>query len=296
MGNTVPMEATMAMRTWIGGGNNNAGNPKYWSPRGELQPGDALTIGSGTMQVHGDQLADIGSLTMTGACTLELTNATFGTAITTGQLLYPFTPYDVTINLVGRNTFNLNHVANGSAYVDLAKNAEWVGGFSTSGGIHSPYSNQVVIDGKPHATFINTYSHVSGALNVIDVDVAGTGSFDFWYGHLELGKSVGGGQTMVLHSSDAVQVDQPRTFAGMVQMLGGNDRVSLLGLNNADSYAYQNDMLTIFSHNKAIDALRLDFPNATPFMVEKDATGCVAVVSGADQPVDPGCALLPLHV
>jgi hypothetical protein len=47
----------MTNRTWIGGGNDKASNPNDWSPTGAPQPGDTLTISSGTMYVSDDNLA-----------------------------------------------------------------------------------------------------------------------------------------------------------------------------------------------------------------------------------------------
>ena len=46
----------MTNRTWIGGGNNKASNPRDWSPNGAPQAGDTLTISSGTMTVSGNDL------------------------------------------------------------------------------------------------------------------------------------------------------------------------------------------------------------------------------------------------
>jgi hypothetical protein len=43
----------MASTTWIGGGNNEASNQNDWSPTRTPQPGDTLTMSSGTMHVSG---------------------------------------------------------------------------------------------------------------------------------------------------------------------------------------------------------------------------------------------------
>jgi hypothetical protein len=50
----------MVARAWIGGGNNQASNPKDWSPTGVPQVGDTLFVMEGaatyTMNVSGDDL------------------------------------------------------------------------------------------------------------------------------------------------------------------------------------------------------------------------------------------------
>jgi hypothetical protein len=47
----------MTNRTWIGGGNNQASNPKDWSPTGAPQPGDTLTMSQGTIKISGNAMA-----------------------------------------------------------------------------------------------------------------------------------------------------------------------------------------------------------------------------------------------
>jgi hypothetical protein len=47
----------MANRTWIGGGNNKASNPKDWTPYGTPQSGDIVIIDHGTVNVSGSELA-----------------------------------------------------------------------------------------------------------------------------------------------------------------------------------------------------------------------------------------------
>jgi hypothetical protein len=253
----------MASRTWIGGGNNHADNPKDWSPRSVPQPGDQLIIASGTMEIRGDELANIGGLTVAGECTLDLTNATIAGIGIYGSENPPFTWYPPCypeINLKGTNAFYLGVHAMGSTTVNLAENSEWIGGFSTAGGVHSPYTSSIVINGEAHATFINTGSYIAGTpglANVINADIGGVGSFDFWYGSLEVGKVVGAGQSFVLSDSNEVlRIDQPKQFAGIVELKGA-DRIDLMNLAKDDSYTYQNDMLTIYSGNKVIDTLRL---------------------------------------
>ena len=47
----------MATLTWIGGGNNSAGNPKDWSGDTTPKPSDTLILSNGsTINVTGNQL------------------------------------------------------------------------------------------------------------------------------------------------------------------------------------------------------------------------------------------------
>lgn len=65
----------MTTRTWIGGGNNQATNPSDWSPSGAPQPGDTLSIASGTMNIFGNALAGDNLTVVSGNADLNLFNA-----------------------------------------------------------------------------------------------------------------------------------------------------------------------------------------------------------------------------
>jgi hypothetical protein len=75
----------MTNRTWIGGGNNQASNPKDWSPKGAPHSGDALTMNSGTMNVIHDDLA--GDVLAINSGTVNLTRGSNATIAANGDAL-----------------------------------------------------------------------------------------------------------------------------------------------------------------------------------------------------------------
>lgn len=117
----------MATRTWIGGGNNKANNPKDWSPTGLPLPQEQLLMPGGTIRVEGDQLsapAGLGQsrLTVTGDSTIELSrHASTMPIIALQGTLHVAIKDDAAFSLIN---------AGGSTIVDLANNAHWFGGFN----------------------------------------------------------------------------------------------------------------------------------------------------------------------
>ena len=71
--------------------------------------------------------------------------------------------------------------------------------------------------------------------------------------------------------------------------------IDLVGLANAHSYTFKNDMLNIFSGNKIIDTLRLHDSTQYGFVVEPPTTGgsCNIVAIADPNNVPAG---LPIHV
>ena len=80
------------------------------------------------------------------------------------------------------------------------------------------------------------------------------------------------------------------TFPGTVDLTNGE--IDLNGLAKANSYTYQNDMLSIFSGKSVIDTLRL--ASSETFSVEKTSTGGVSIYTAAASP--PPGTLLPIHM
>jgi len=126
---------------------------------------------------------------------------------------------------------------------------------------------------------------------VIDADITGTTIVRVTDGGtLEVGRSVGSGQTVILNGPSVLQIDRPAAFAGQVNLIGG--QIDLEGLANADSYTFQNDMLSIFSAGKVIDTLRLTDSTTNGFVVQQ-AAGSVNVL-GIIDPNNPPPGL-PIH-
>lgn len=222
----------MTNRTWIGGGNNQASNPKDWSPTGAPQPGDGLLLmNSGTMNVFnyslpagglpfGDYLGVNVSPVGAGNETINLRNSSFIAVVYADQ------PH---INLSRTNTFVLGSAYTASPVVNLEENAKWIGNFDVD------YSSaSLTVNGGPRATFIND-SSVPGPANTrilggqsdgfgtetINVDVAGKGGFVVDGGKLTFGGGVGAGQSVniggvpSLNRGGDVQVNHPRAFSGL---------------------------------------------------------------------------------
>jgi len=288
----------MVARTWIGGGNNKADNPNDWSPTGVPQPTDGpLFVNQGTMNVDS---FNIGFFEVQGDNpTINLHNGS-ATAIV-------FT--EATFNLKGDDTFGVEPLGGSNATVNLAANSHWIGGFSDFGGT-------LTVNGANKSSIVNNTpaNQGSGGLNgagsiaFLNANVEGNGQLVAFGGSkLEFGQAVGSGQvisvdgrgTGVPGSVSVIQIDEPNLFAGQVNLgahLGGVDGgegIDLIGLANADSYTYQNDLLSIFGGGKVIDMLRLHDSTQFGFAVEK-AAGSVNIVTITD-PTNPPVGL-PLHV
>jgi hypothetical protein len=289
----------MTARTWIGGGNNKASNAHDWSPTGAPAPGDTLSIGGGTMDIRGFVLGspNIGGLNVTGTTTFNVTNALIGSEIEINGSYTDQTQVDINIRGIAGLRFATNPGPgdNATATVHLVGNSVWIGSFSA--GSHFG-DGGVTVTGGPRATFINVGTSIAqytGGSSDVEVDVAGTGRFEVTAGAtLEFGKSVGAGQTVEVKrtaTSGTLKIDRPSEFRGLVQLDDAGGAIDLVGLAKADSYTYQNDMLSIYAGKHVIDTLRLAATSA--FSVEKTSTG-VTIYNTFPGP-DPGATLLPAH-
>jgi hypothetical protein len=151
---------------------------------------------------------------------------------------------------------------------------------------------------------------------LIDANVIGDGHFDVvsqipsfaQQAKLEFTSSVGPNQSVL--DTGLLVIDEPKQFYGSVT-LGSADsssssplpsgsqtninqppEIDLIGLATADSYTFQNDMLSIFSGPKIIDTLRLHDGTANGFAVEKTSSSVniVAITDPTNTPVG-----LPIH-
>jgi hypothetical protein len=89
----------------LAGGNDKASNPNDWSPTGAPQPGDILTMSSGTMYVRDDNLAG-NTLDLSvrgGTADIYLKGALTATGDVTEGFLNTF---GGTIRFVGSNRFS----------------------------------------------------------------------------------------------------------------------------------------------------------------------------------------------
>ena len=301
-------------RTWIGGGNNNASNPKDWSPAGVPQPGDTLQQMGGqtplTMNVRGNDLAG------------DTLNFLSGSAPVTMNMSHKaVADVNVGIQAYGGDTFNLkqhsalsttvsgaSQVVNitGSDHfstvgdverlsVNVAPHSTWTGSFSLTG------DSTLTATGGSHSEFINDgpseLSYQSAA--VLDLPVLGKGSFSLvFHGYLTFSNSVGADQSVSMAGDpfSHVVIDHPNEFHGSITLGDGSivagESIDLMGLATADSYTFKNDMLSIFAGKTVIDTLRLTDATPNGFVVEK-ASGSVNIVSIVDPARPP--AGLPIH-
>ena len=134
---------------------------------------------------------------------------------------------------------------------------------------------------------------IAAGRETINVNVDGTGEFRVPDGNLIFGKSVGTNQNIEISGLGKATVDDPAQFLGSVDIgvfgtskLGGGE-IDLLGLATADSYTYQNDMLSIFSGKSIIDTLRLTNQSPNGFVVKPPATGGSVNIVAITDPLHP---------
>jgi hypothetical protein len=253
----------MTDRTWLGGGNNNARNPKDWSPTGAPQPGDTLSMpNGGTMNVRDDDL--VGNAVHVGDPTgtlQETFNLSRHASLAVVQNVD--TSSETVVNVHGRDTLRFSSVfpSGPDLTVNLNPHARLTASFTmTFGGL-------TVNDGHG-ARLINDQSDtLNGVHAVIDPDVFGNGSWTVSSaqgvgGSIEFGRSVSRGQSVSVGGdpgrdlASGLKIDHPHAFDASVVMQPQSD-IDLVGLAKADSYTFKNDMLAIFAGNHVIDRLRL---------------------------------------
>jgi len=314
----------MTTRTWIGGSNNKASNPRDWidsnNQSGVPLQNDTLQVLSSslTMSVRGNDLAGDPLVIAPGAgnFTANLSKQAQMSVSQSDDLGQP--PAPSTFNLSQESTLSLslggfgpgvgpgnlavvNISGSDTAYiserflsgfwapvaVNLEDGAKWTGGFDI---LESP---GITVTGGANTAFNNTGSFIGlfdGVRSDIGVDVVGKGSFSISVGTLEFLKSVGSGQSITAGGgSTHVRVDQPNEFAATVN-LGPRAAVDLVGLATADSISYTNDMLNIWSGNEIIDTVHLVDQTLGGFSVLRGG-GVVEVFGVANQP-----GALPFHV
>jgi hypothetical protein len=297
----------MATRTWIGGGNNEANNPNDWSPTGLPIPGETLTATHGIIKIQGNELTGPGTL---GSSVLQL-QGDVSVNLSKEANVMPISVLQgvADINIKDNAQFMLS-TNGGSAVVDLANKSEWIGNFSA-------FTGSIVINGDHHAEFI-TNSSPSGATEVsngapahviINADIGqGSSEIDATAGAtVEVGGSVASGQIFqanafssefgpALSTPGILKIDYPDLFAGIVNL--GIGEIDLIGLRQADSYSYINDMLSFYSHGSIIDKLAVhQVPSISgsilgALAVEKTSFGIAVYTSGEAHSAG---TLLPLH-
>jgi len=267
-------KTTMATRlTWVGGGSNKASNPKDWVDPNGLpavpRPGDILSVAPGvfTINISGNDLV--------------------GTTLGAGHGV------NLTLNMSHNAVANLAFGPDPSVTINIAANSTWTGSLSDS------RSGPITVTGGKNSAFSNQQSVPGGAV-VVGVPVIGTGAFYLGAsGHaesLEFLSTVAQGQHVdvgtTLSPDVPLKIDRPSQFDGSTT-LGDHGEIDLMALAAADSYSYQNAMLSIYSGNSIIDTLRLTDQTTYGFVVEPPTTAGTVVIAPND-PVN-GLPHLPVH-
>jgi hypothetical protein len=274
----------MTNKTWIGGRNNNAGNPRDWSPNGVPQPGDDLIITQGVMNVSGNALA---------GDTLSI-DAPFGAP-----------PIDINtraaaeLDLSVRGGGKVNVHVDGTLILDdLVQNAA-----------HLKFSGGTI-------RFIGTSTFngdggSTGSTVFDDSNLVGSGTLRLLGGNhngdaMEIDGSVGRGLTFELGGGAptmSLRIDDPGKFHGLIDLTPATfpgfpsafDFVAFMGLH-ATSANLHDDMLQMFNGRKLVDAVRLS--GGSGLQLEQNRQG-VMLSAGrfgeSQQPGGPG-TIIPLHV
>lgn len=277
------------VRTWLGGIDQNANTAANWSPTGVPQPGDVLTMNGGLMNISGNDL--------TGDTLNIETNNTVNPAAVTLNLSNGAVPM----------TLDSGQGDAGAVTVNLADNTDWIGGANAG-----PFGGPVTIQATgPQATgtWSNTTSLIDNSV-LVSANVVGNGSFTTEMAHgtgtkLEFAQGVSAGQTVTItggqypaNGISTVQVDDPSNYHASTTL--GFGEMILQGVT-ADSYTYQNDMLSLYNGSTVVDTLNLALQTsnnglaaATNFGVSQVGGSVVLHADGASY--QGGGTLLPVHV
>lgn len=223
-------------RTWIGGGNNKAGNANDWSPTGRPHPGDTLSMNPGTTINNKDHDLAGNPLTYRSDDTINLSHH----AHVTAQSAVITAPSDIArhvmFNRYRTDTLDISFGFEAGVTVNTAANSKWIGRLNA-------VQDTFTVNGAPGASFSNQSSTGTKVNALINANVTGkrtitAGDFSQW----EVTKCVGAAQTLNLTDlSGKVQIDHPQGFHAKVVDDGllktpSQAHVDLLGLAKADSY------------------------------------------------------------
>jgi hypothetical protein len=290
----------MTDRTWTGAVSNNANDPRNWSPAGAPQPGDTLIAGQGTrafsMNIVGNALAgdalEIRNGLTFGANTFDLSHH----ARANLDFADSYGSHNV-VNVSGRDTLDTTLGVSNYLTVSMAANTDLFGAFNAT-----RYSQLSIADagnGRYHNNGTDTFS---GATVTIGTDVVGSGMFFVSYGpdastgSLEFGGSVSRGQTVDLTGganfgypvrTSTLTVDDPSRFHATVDLHDAS-LADLVGLAQADSWSYKNDLLTLRNASgQVIDRFHIisdasSTGGVNGLSVSKDAAGDLLVIPGTD--------------
>ncbi|WP_428492651.1 hypothetical protein [Rhodopila sp.] len=265
--------------TWVGGGNNQASNAADWSPGVAPEPGDVLSIGSGTINVAGNALAGdtLAIVSVAGAQPAASTviNTSGAATLSVDSANSPDYEFFATvrINAAVGSTLTLN--------ANLATASTTISGGTVN--------------------FVGSNSFVGATL--ISANLTGSGSIaipsgNHVLGSIEVNGAVGSGLTFLMGSLNAhsdLTIDRPIAFAGTIE-LGASPvtlgHVTFTGVQ-ANSAELLNGVLQLFKGASVVDSVRLSEPYGQAIQLHQVAAG-VVLTAGTDNDTGNAGTVIPL--
>ena len=284
-------------RTWIGGGDDNASNPNDWSPTGVPDPGDTLTMTTGTMNIHGNALAGdtltIPSASTSSPPTINLIRADASIAVKSG----PSSTVDINVS-GGKSSLSLNAFID-TVNVQVAPHSTLVmndtvslSTLNVSGGTIS------FIGSNSFSAFKTVFNDkLTGTATINEAGGNASGEF------MEVNGPVGRGLTFNLNSVGprdvGLQIDHPNEFHATINTMDGF--VAFMGLH-ATSGEILNGVLKLFDGDKLVDQTRFtggaSLANGGVLQLQQNSAGVMFSngIGDYDQPGGIGAALpLTIH-
>ncbi len=298
----VPAAVVPANMVWMGGGKNLASDAKDWDLHRVPTVNDQLFMYGGTMNVVGDALhgavMQINAARSTKTKVPSTNSVVNYTNAVNERLFITSNPEPVTLNFTGTSTLT-TLFGGAKVNVNIAPNSTWNGRFiqfdittttslTINGAAGSKFNNNVV----------NDYDQSTGNVT-FNVDVGGTGIFAISHSRMEFSRAVGAGQTINEGASDfstvpsVLVLDKPTSFAGLLSLYNGE--VDLKGLV-ADSYNYQNNVLSLFKGDKLVDTMRMQASQFTTDTLRVMQTGSGVVFGDLNHTSAVAGVVLPVHV
>jgi hypothetical protein len=251
--------------TWIGGGNNLASNPADWSPAIAPAAGDALAMGSGTMNLTGNALAG-DTLSVTPNATADI-NVT-GTASLRLSIAQASSGAHVNIDIAAGGTLALTD-ATGDGYLNISGGTLSFIGTATLPAFTTKLSDSIVgtatidiVGGNASGSFVEINGSVASGLKF---DISAPGPCDA-----------------------GLQIDHPADYQGTVELQTGY--VAFMGIT-ATRGELLNGVLEMFNGTKLVDSTRfVSSPNEGPggvLQMQQNSDG-VMVSIGIGDDYQPG--------
>jgi hypothetical protein len=266
-------------RTWIGGSaGNDAAAAANWTG-GAPQPGDNLTVVSGTLELHrGDLRDDVLHLVDPnpggGPVTLNLHGG--GTRVGIDGSL--FFGDDLTVNATGKDFLDASggfNAINGT--INLANCAH----LFVTGAMDFAYSGAITGGTGSHLTNYGRIEMTNGQVSTL-VNGSGTLSFVGYhnaYGHSLISAPVTMAQTVELNPGSAgmtLELSDPYNFHALlsVDRVAGHGDVSVqVDGVHADGFSVNGDRVRLTNAGQVVDVLRVANAGALPITATDGAAG-----------------------